>query len=301
MSVDRGAGSGARHEKTIREGDKICDSSWKEYEPTTEEPDKTDENEDDDEDRVTQQQLDRLAGWKLRDSKRSIEALTDGATPDKLLIVPRVGTFGLWDGVADVETDPYPFSTGGSLQATRGSRANPKFTAPGDDPLIETVPTLETLTRAALNALDDDPDGFFLHVEGGAIDWAMHGNQMGRMVEEMIDFKNSVQAVIDWVESGPGWDDTLLVVTADHDHLLWGPESNVIPFQPLKDNGIGKLPSYRWLSSSHSNLLVPVFARGRGAEGLRDYAVGEDPFYGKYLDQTDVFQVMRSVVVPAED
>ena len=47
----------------------------------------------------------------------------------------------------------------------------------------------------ALNHLDDDPDGFFLHIEGGAVDWAMHANQMGRMIEEMTDFKNSVDAV----------------------------------------------------------------------------------------------------------
>ena len=43
---------------------------------------------------------------------------------------------------------------------------------------------------------------------------------MTRMLEENIDFDNAVQAVIDWVEdpsNGSNWDNTLLIVTADHE------------------------------------------------------------------------------------
>jgi len=246
---------------------------------------------------LTGEQISDLERWTLRQSRAEIEALVGGPTPDKLLIVPQVGESAFWGGVAPSPDDPYAVKLGGTLQQQRGSRANRKFTAPGDDPLIETVPSLETLTRVALNALDD-ADGFFLHVEGGAVDWAMHGNQLGRMIEEMQDFKRSVGAVVSWIERHGGWDETLLIVTADHDHMLWGPNADGNPFDPLVDNGAGRMPSYRWLDNGHSNALVPLFARGPQAETLTTRAGGTDPFYGPYVDQTDVFEVMKAAFAP---
>ncbi len=55
------------------------------------------------------------------------------------------------------------------------------------------------MTGAALNVLDEDSDGLFLMVEGGAVDWASHANQSGRMIEEMLDFNAAVQEIIRWV------------------------------------------------------------------------------------------------------
>jgi len=245
---------------------------------------------------LTGEQVEALRGWKLEQTTRGIETLRKGRTPPRLLIVPRVGQVGFFAGRTSDPARSYRAVRGGTLQQERGSRADPRYTEPGYDPPIEEVPTLETLTRVALNALDDHPDGFLLHVEGGAVDWAMHSNQMGRMIEEMIDFKRSVVAVIEWVDSRAAWDETLLIVTSDHDHLLWGPKSDTIPFDPIRDNGAGKMPSYRWLFDTHTNQLVPVYARGTGAERLMDLADLEDPFRGRYLDQADIFAVMKEVV-----
>lgn len=248
---------------------------------------------------VSADEIAALGRWHLAQTEREIEGLTHGATPQPLLLLPQVGQRRLFDGKPEDPHHPHDVVVGGTLQQQRGSRSRPDLTAPGDDPPIAGVPTLATLTRVALNALDDDPDGFFLHVEGGAVDWAMHGNQLGRMIEEMQDFEAAVQAVIDWIEAGPGWDDALLVVTADHDHLLWGPDADRVAFDPLQDNGAGRLPSHRWLSDGHSRLLVPVFARGRGAAGLVDAAVSRDPFYGPYLDQVDIHAVLRAALAEA--
>jgi alkaline phosphatase len=41
------------------------------------------------------------------------------------------------------------------------------------------VPSLTEMTRAAINVLSKDPDGFLLMVEGGAIDGANHNNALG--------------------------------------------------------------------------------------------------------------------------
>jgi alkaline phosphatase len=38
-------------------------------------------------------------------------------------------------------------------------------------------------------------------VEGGAIDWASHSNNMDQMIGEMLDFNEAVQAVVAWVEA----------------------------------------------------------------------------------------------------
>ena len=68
-------------------------------------------------------------------------------------------------------------------------------------PLIENVPTLSEMALAALNVLDDDPDGFFLMVEGGAVDWACEENQKGRLIEEQIFFNQTVEAIVEWIEN----------------------------------------------------------------------------------------------------
>ena len=93
-------------------------------------------------------------------------------------------------------------------QTLQQDRAGDPTADPYVVPLIQTVPTLEEMTKAALNILDDDPDGFVLMVEGGAVDWASHANQDGRMIEEEIDFNKAVEAVVDWVQANSNWGET---------------------------------------------------------------------------------------------
>lgn len=57
----------------------------------------------------------------------------------------------------------------------------------------------------------------------------MHDNQAGRMIEEMPDFIAGVQAAVEYVErrgEAIDWSNTLLILTADHDRLLLGPNSD---------------------------------------------------------------------------
>ncbi|MBZ0268920.1 alkaline phosphatase, partial [bacterium] len=241
-------------------------------------------------------QRDALDEWTLVQAREEIVALGHGNTPARLLMVPEVGQIGFWTGTMRGPADSLASLSGVTLQQDRGSRASPHYTPPGYDPLVPGVPSLAELTSAALNALDDDPDGFYLMVEGGAIDWAMHGNQVGRMIEEMEDFRGAIDAVLAWVESHGGWDETIVVITADHDHLLWGPDANTVPFDPVRDGGPGNLPGYRWLADSHSAALVPVFARGVGSGALESLAGKRDPRRGPYLDQADIFAVLRGLL-----
>uniref|UniRef100_UPI002622B407 alkaline phosphatase n=1 Tax=Sphingosinicella sp. TaxID=1917971 RepID=UPI002622B407 len=188
-----------------------------------------------------------------------------------------------------------------TLQAQRSYPANvARGTAdPGAVPLTPGMVKLDEMAIAALKHVGTDPDGFFMMIEGGAVDWAMHANDFPRMIEEYMAFDDAVRAVVAWVdspESAASWDDTLLIVTADHDHLLYGPKLDE-PFQRVTNNGAGKLPGYSWAWNSHSNQLVPFFARGKGAELLKAEADQIDEYtdkkgrkfgYGRYLTQPEM-------------
>ena len=167
--------------------------------------------------------------------------------------------------------------------------------APYEVPFLDDVPSLATMSVGALRALERrGSNGFFLMVEGGAVDWGMHANQSGRMIEEMIAFNEAVEAVVDWIEDHGGWDANLLVLTADHDHHIYGPGAAEEPFQEVQDRGPRQLPGMRWFWNSHSNHLVPVFARGPGTQDLLRLADEADPVRGSYLDDTELFEAIRS-------
>ena len=137
------------------------------------------------------------------------------------------------------------------------------------------------------------PDGFVLMVEGGAVDWAAHANQSGRVIEEEIDFNHSVEAVVEWVEKNSNWGETLVIVTGDHETgYLTGPGSDPA-WMPLVTNGAGNLPGMEWHSGDHTNSLIPFFVKGRGATLFRkDPQVLSDPVRGHYIDNTMIAEVL---------
>jgi alkaline phosphatase len=164
------------------------------------------------------------------------------------------------------------------------------------------VPTLEEMTKASLNILDEDPDGFFLMVEGGAVDWASHKNQSGRLIEEQIDFNKSVRAVVEWVALNSNWRETLIIVTADHEcGYLTGPKSGVTRNKPvwnsLVNRGVGRAPEMEWHSTHHTNALVPFYAIGAGSRRFKRLAQQYDSVRGQYLDNTCVAEVIFGLLV----
>jgi alkaline phosphatase len=161
---------------------------------------------------------------------------------------------------------------------------------PGSDPRNANIPTLGEMALAALNVLDNNPKGFFVMMEGGAIDWAAHANQAARLIEEHQDFDTAVKAVSKWVEKNSSWNDTLVIITSDHGNgMITGPDGGTF----ITNNGRGRMPGLKFNSGGHTNELVPLFARGSGSELLKWFVRGEDPVRGKYIENTDVFRVMQ--------
>lgn len=90
------------------------------------------------------------------------------------------------------------------------------FATGGMDKMIdrtEKSPSLEDMTKAAIERLNKNKDGFFLMVEGSQIDWAGHDNDIVAAMSEMEDFEKAFKAAIDFAKKDGN---TLVVATADH-------------------------------------------------------------------------------------
>ena len=206
------------------------------------------------------------------EDNESFRKLTESGTPDRVFGIAQVGS---------------------TLQQSRAAGAQ-----------MNDVIDLRTMTEGALNVLDNNDKGFFLMVEGGAIDWAGHGNQTDRDVEEVEDFDKAVEAVIEWVETNSSWEETLVMVTADHETgYLSGPTKG--DFSPMipqgGDNAVAqrnaqatpaqvtnKYASHSWNSGDHTNQLVPIFFKGANAAEVAALATKTDTVRGAYMDNTDV-------------
>jgi alkaline phosphatase len=78
--------------------------------------------------------------------------------------------------------------------------------------------------------------------------------------------------------------------------MLYGPESDRIAFQPIEHRGAGVLPGFRWHGDGHGNQLVPLFARGAGANAIVARATKDDPRRGRYLHQADLGAALIKLV-----
>src|SRR5690606_25230375 len=62
--------------------------------------------------------------------------------------------------------------------------------------------------------LQEDPDGFFLMVEGGRIDHAAHENDPATHLHEVLAYEAAVQAALEFAQRTGS---TLVVATSDHE------------------------------------------------------------------------------------
>lgn len=82
-------------------------------------------------------------------------------------------------------------------------------------------PSLTEMTTRAIDILARRPNGFFLVVEGGLIDRALHATLAKRALQETVSYNAALKAAIDKMQAiDPGLKHTLIVATADHDHTL---------------------------------------------------------------------------------
>ena len=188
-------------------------------------------------------------------------------------------------------------------------------------------PSLAEMTVKAMDLLAQNASGYFLMVEGGRIDHALHGTNAKRALTDTIAFDDAIKAALAKAKlTDPTLANTLIVVTADHDHTLafngYGKRGNPIldinrgyrDGQPAKDadgktyttlvfgNGPNRVNTRADLDSSTvlaDNYLQETGVRlssethGGGDVKLFATGAGAKPFKGT-LDNTKVFGLLKS-------
>lgn len=141
-------------------------------------------------------------------------------------------------------------------------------------------PHLSELATAAVIALSDDPDGFFLMVEGGAIDWAAHAHDSANVIGETLEFDQAIRDVLTLLYNHDRLCQTLVLVTADHETgglAIVGPTN-----RPLAE---GQVPTISFATGGHTAAPVPIYAFGPGA-----YLVS-----GRH-NNTEIYSLMKVVL-----
>jgi len=127
-------------------------------------------------------------------------------------------------------------------------------------------PTLAEMTRAALQVVQRNPNGFFLLVEASQPDWRGHSNEpLDAVVAEMRDYDAAIRVALEFQARHP---ETLIVLTADH-------ETGGLAIQRASN---GELVA-KYTTKNHTGSMIPLFAKGPGAErfgGVKEnYQIGQ--------------------------
>jgi alkaline phosphatase len=133
---------------------------------------------------------------------------------------------------------------------------------------------LPASTQTAINILSKNDKGFFLMVEGSQIDWGGHASSTIYVVEDMLDFDQTIGNAIKFAAKDG---ETLVVVTADHETggmAITGGDMNTGMVK-------GSFPT-----GDHTGVMVPVFSYGPGAE----------QFTG-IMDNTEIHTKMKKLLL----
>ncbi len=111
--------------------------------------------------------------------------------------------------------------------------------------------------------------GFVMMLEGSCIDDWLHGNDIGKAMEELLDFDRTIGDVLRWAAADGH---TLVVVTADH-------ATGCLTLQDgdLEKGEIG----VHFASESHNGIAVPVYAWGPGSDAFN--GIRENDEWGRII------------------
>ena len=145
-----------------------------------------------------------------------------------------------------------------------------------------TQPSLSEMTAKAIDLLSQNSQGYFLMVEGGRIDHALHATNAKRSLTDAVALDEAVKTALGKVDLA----DTLIVVTADHDHTMTinGYAAKGNPVLDLVKNGDG--------STQHDVDGKPfttlVFGNGPNRADVRPTLTSDQVMADDYLQETGV-------------
>lgn len=173
-------------------------------------------------------------------------------------------------------------------------------------------PDLSEMTATSIRLLSQDPDGYFLMVEGGRIDHAHHENKAGKAILDTVEFDDAVRTAASMINPN----ETLLLVVSDHSHTLaiagypragqdvLGTTNYEGRTIPVLSYAVGSKPyvESEWLNlTPDKNTIYPagiVLNSGiHGGETVIGYAAGPgaDRMHGT-LHLTDVYHIAHDAM-----
>ena len=134
----------------------------------------------------------------------------------------------------------------------------------------------DLLAKASLKGIDllnQNKNGFFMMIEGSQLDDYGHFNQLDMLMQETLDFDQTIGAMMKWAAADG---QTLVVVTADHQTggptVLGG------------DYHTGTV-QVNFSTRDHSGTMVPVYAFGPGSENFTGF-----------MDNTEIFWKIKRLL-----
>jgi alkaline phosphatase len=162
------------------------------------------------------------------------------------------------------------------------------------------TPSLSEMTSKSLEILINNPNGFFLMVEGAKIDHAAHGRDLDRNILETIEFAEAAEVVHEFAKSNPN---TLVIVTADHETgnlitLNENLDDTILPTSTMTEDEAENLKLDRisnisaiFSTTSHTNKDVGFYGFGSDFEGYTN---------GSEIDNTEIFTIMNNYLQNAD-
>ena len=151
-----------------------------------------------------------------------------------------------------------------------------------------TQPSLAEMTVKAMDLLAQNTNGYFLMVEGGRIDHALHGTNAKRALTDTIAFDDAIKAALAKARlTDPTLANTLIVVTADHDHTLafngYGKRGN-----PILDINRGYRDGQPAKDADGNTYTTLVFGNGPNRPNTRASLDSTTVLADNYLQETGV-------------
>ncbi|WP_421206451.1 alkaline phosphatase [Aeromonas enteropelogenes] len=145
-----------------------------------------------------------------------------------------------------------------------------------------TQPSLSEMTAKAIDLLSQNSQGYFLMVEGGRIDHALHGTNAKRSLTDAVALDEAVKTALGKVDLK----DTLIVVTADHDHTMtingYSAKGNKV--LDLVKNGDGSAQN----DVDGKPFTTLVFGNGPNRADVRPTLTSDQVMADDYLQETGV-------------
>ncbi len=161
-----------------------------------------------------------------------------------------------------------------------------KASAPSQSADAASGIAFDRVVSEALEYLSKDEDGFVLMAEGAKIDKGGHENNFETMLSELLAFDAAVEVALEWSK---GRDDTVVIVTADHETGGLKLEENVTQ--------ANLHTSYSWTTTGHTATDVYCKVAGVDVDFTRYSSFGD----AERIKNTDIFHFMKTLVLGRQE